>query len=26
LGVCFDFQKVSSVPVDVNDIPVDSVV
>lgn len=26
LGVCFDFQKVASVPVDINDIPVDSVV
>jgi 5-formyltetrahydrofolate cyclo-ligase len=26
LGVCFDFQKVSSVPVDVNDIPVDSII
>ncbi len=26
LGICFDFQKVTSVPVDINDIPVDSVV
>ncbi len=26
LGVCFDFQKVASVPVDINDIPVDCVV
>lgn len=26
LGVCFDFQKVASVPVDINDVPVDSVV
>ena len=26
IGVCFDFQKVSEVPVDVHDIPVDIVV
>ena len=26
IGVCFDFQKVASVPVDINDIPVDCVV
>ena len=26
LGVCFDFQKVASVPVDINDILVDGVI
>lgn len=26
IGVCFDFQKVESVPVDINDIPVDIVI
>ena len=26
IGVCFDFQKVDSVPVDTNDIPVDVVI
>ena len=26
IGVCFDFQKVSEVPVDVHDVPVDIVV
>jgi len=26
IGVCFDFQKVEQVPVDINDIPVDKVV